>query len=115
MRMNVFEIGAILFICRYQIFFTFVISFECDTLITKSYSCPNQIICRNNLVACIEKLKCLQCVRYQQLDFGRTTCQFIYLQRVVGKAILNSCNYSVNIWHVMQNYVSIKPQMVIIN
>ena len=37
MIMNVFEIEAILSICLYQRFFNFVISFECDTLITKSF------------------------------------------------------------------------------
>ena len=37
MKMNIFEIEAMLSICLYQLFLTFVISFDCDTLITKSH------------------------------------------------------------------------------
>ena len=36
-----FEIEAMLSICLYQQFLTFVISFDRDTLITKSPFCPN--------------------------------------------------------------------------
>ena len=43
-RVNVFEIEAILSVCRYDKFLNFVISFGCDTLITKSYFCPFLII-----------------------------------------------------------------------
>ena len=44
MRMNVFEIAAMLSVCLYQRFFNFVISFDCDTLITKSYFCPRPVM-----------------------------------------------------------------------
>ena len=44
MRMNDFEIEAILSICLHQRFLTFVISFDCDTFITKSYFGPNPIM-----------------------------------------------------------------------
>ena len=44
--MDVFEIEAILSICLYQIFFTFVISFGCDTLMTISSFVLIQLLCR---------------------------------------------------------------------
>ena len=45
MRMDVFEIEAILSICLYQRFFTIVVFFGSDTLITKSHFCSNPIVC----------------------------------------------------------------------
>ena len=36
-----FEIEAMLSICLYQQVFTFIISFDRDTLMTKSHFCPN--------------------------------------------------------------------------
>ena len=39
MEMNIFEIEAMLSICLYQRFLAFVISFDCDTLTTKSTFC----------------------------------------------------------------------------
>ena len=39
--MNVFEIEAMPSFCLYQRFFIFVNSLDCDTVITKSYFCPN--------------------------------------------------------------------------
>ena len=41
MIMIAFEIEAILSICLYQRFLAFVISFDCDTLMTQSFFCPN--------------------------------------------------------------------------
>ena len=44
MRINIFKIEAILSIRLYQRFLTFVIPFDCDTLLTKSYFCLNPVI-----------------------------------------------------------------------
>ena len=41
MRVNIFEIEAVLSIRLYQSFLCFVISLDYDTVITKSSFCPN--------------------------------------------------------------------------
>ena len=43
MIIKVFEIEAMLSICLYERFLTFVISFGCDTLITKLYFVLTQL------------------------------------------------------------------------
>ena len=65
--------------------------------------------CRNTNVCCdILKSRNNYTVKYVQ------HATILYCVPVCWKAVLNSCNDLVNIQHVMRNYVSLKPQMVIV-
>ena len=87
MKMNDFEIEAMLSIRFYQRFFIFVISPDYDTVIEKSF-----------FVLMLDSEGYFLTVDV----VGRS-----YLHRIVYDM---SCNDSVNTWHMMRNYISLSPR-----
>ena len=86
MKMDDFGIEAMLSIRRYQRFFIFVILPDCDTVITKSF-----------FVVMLDSEG-----YYLTINVVGRSCP----RRIVNDM---SCNYFVNIWHMMRNYVLRKP------
>ena len=86
MKMDDFEIEAMLFIHLSQRFLIFVISHDYDTVITKYFF-------------------------VLMLDSDG----YFLIMNVVGRSYPHrnvndmSCNDLVNIWHIMRNHVSLKP------
>ena len=87
MKMNDFEIEAMLSILLYQRFFIFVISPDYDTVMTKSFFFVLMLDSEGHYLT-------INAV-------GRS-----YPQRIINEM---SCNDLVDIWHIMRNYVSRKP------
>ena len=86
MKMNDFEIEAMLSIRLYQRFLIFVISPDYDTVITKSF-----------FVLMLDSEGYFRTINV----VGRS-----YPQIIVNYV---SCNDLANVWHMMRNYVSRKP------
>ena len=86
MKMNDFEIEAMLSIRLYQRFLIFVISPDYDTAITKSLF----VLMLDNVGY------------FLTINVVGRSCP----HRIVNDM---SCNNLVNIWHIMRNYVSRKP------
>ena len=104
--MNVFEVEAMLSICLYQRFLTFVISFDCDTLVTKSLFCPNFWQCMTNCsdmqigrsqnnVACISNVDVVSDISSQILIVR--DAKFHVFSKSCWKGIPNSCNDLINV------------------
>ena len=92
MKMNDFEIQAMLSIRLYQRLFIFLISSDYDSVITKHF-----------FVLMLDSEGYLLTINV----FGRS-----YPHRIVNDM---SCNDFVNVWPMTRNYVSRKPQIAIVS